>query len=69
MEYLEKWLYGETSAQAHLNAVRQWKYQPTLLNGEPVAVEMEVNVNFVTGSSAFRTGIPIRPVIRVTLWH
>jgi periplasmic protein TonB len=32
--------------QAALNAVRQWKYQPTLLNGIPVAVEMEVTVKF-----------------------
>jgi periplasmic protein TonB len=35
--------------QAALGAVEQWKYQPTLLNGEPVAVEMHVNVNFVLG--------------------
>ena len=27
---------------AAINAVRQWKYQPTLLNGEPVSVEMQV---------------------------
>jgi protein TonB len=31
---------------AAFNAVRQWKYQPTLLNGVPVAVEMEVTVHF-----------------------
>ena len=31
---------------AAFDAVRQWKYQPTLLNGVPVAVEMEVTVNF-----------------------
>jgi periplasmic protein TonB len=31
---------------AALNAVLQWKYEPTLLNGTPVAVEMEVTVNF-----------------------
>jgi periplasmic protein TonB len=35
---------------AALNAVLQWKYEPTLLNGTPVAVEMEVNVNFKFGS-------------------
>jgi protein TonB len=35
---------------AALNAVLQWKYEPTLLNGTPVAVEMEVNVNFKLGS-------------------
>lgn len=36
--------------QAAIDAVRQWKYQPTLLNGEPVSVEMEVTVSFVMGS-------------------
>lgn len=36
--------------QAALDAVRQWKYQPTLLNGQPVAVEMLVNVKFDLGS-------------------
>lgn len=32
--------------QAAINAVRQWVYQPTLLNGQPVAVTMTVTVNF-----------------------
>ena len=31
---------------AALRAVLQWKYEPTLLNGVPVAVEMEVTVHF-----------------------
>jgi protein TonB len=31
---------------AALNAVRQWRYKPYLLNGEPVAVETTVNVIF-----------------------
>jgi periplasmic protein TonB len=31
---------------AALRAVLQWKYEPTLLNGTPVAVEMEVTVHF-----------------------
>jgi len=33
-----------------LRAVLQWKYEPTLLNGTPVAVEMEVTVHFQLGS-------------------
>jgi protein TonB len=31
---------------AALKSVLQWKYEPTLLNGVPVAVEMEVTVHF-----------------------
>ena len=33
--------------QAAVNAVRQWRYRPYVLNGEPVEVETEVKVNFV----------------------
>ena len=32
--------------QAALDAVRQWAYQPTLLNGQPVEVVTVVDVNF-----------------------
>lgn len=31
---------------AALDAVRQWVYQPTLLNGQPVPVATEIDVNF-----------------------
>jgi periplasmic protein TonB len=34
-------------ANAALQAVRQWRYQPTRLNGEPVEVETFITVNFV----------------------
>ncbi|MFZ1916471.1 MAG: TonB family protein [Terriglobales bacterium] len=33
-------------APAAIEAVKQWRYKPYLLNGEPVAVETEVIVNF-----------------------
>jgi periplasmic protein TonB len=33
--------------QAALDAVRQWQFTPTLLNGEPVPVVMTVTVSFV----------------------
>jgi TonB family protein len=33
-------------AQAALDAVRQWRYQPTLLNGQPVEVATTVTVTF-----------------------
>jgi len=32
--------------QAALDAVKQWKYQPTMLNGEPVEVITTVTVTF-----------------------
>ena len=33
-------------APAAIDAVKQWRYKPYLLNGEPVAVETQVQVNF-----------------------
>jgi protein TonB len=30
-----------------IEAVRQWRYRPYFLNGEPIEVETEVTVNFV----------------------
>jgi protein TonB len=35
--------------KAALEAVRQWRYQPTLLNGEPIEVLTEITVNFKLG--------------------
>lgn len=32
--------------QAAIDAVVQWKYEPTLLNGAPVEVQMYVTINF-----------------------
>ena len=32
--------------QAAINAVKQWKYEPTLLNGVPVPIVMTVKVRF-----------------------
>jgi len=32
--------------QAALDAVRQWVYRPTLLNGKPVEVIAPIDVNF-----------------------
>ncbi len=36
-------------ARSATEAVRQWKYRPYLLNGEPVEVETQITVNFVLG--------------------
>jgi periplasmic protein TonB len=35
--------------KAAFDAVSQWRYQPTLLNGEPVEVATEIEVNFTLG--------------------
>jgi TonB family protein len=37
-------------APAALDAVRQWKYQPTLLNNQPIQVATQVTVNFTLGN-------------------
>jgi TonB family protein len=37
-------------APAALEAVKQWKYKPYLLNGQPVKVETQITVNFQLGA-------------------
>jgi TonB family protein len=37
--------------QAAIDAVRQWGFTPTLLNGEPVSILLTVTVRFTLGSS------------------
>ncbi len=39
-------LVDKRLAKAAIEAVRQWRYQPTLLNGNPVEVITDVQVNF-----------------------
>jgi protein TonB len=34
---------------AALEAIRQWRYRPYILNGEPLEVETEITVNFTLG--------------------
>jgi protein TonB len=34
-------------AGAAIDAVRQWRYRPYLLNDEPVEIETEITVNFL----------------------
>jgi protein TonB len=36
---------------AAVEAVRQWRYRPYILNGEPVEVETQITVNFVLSGS------------------
>ena len=33
-------------AQAAIEAVKQWRYRPYLLNGEPVEIDTEITINF-----------------------
>jgi protein TonB len=37
---------SDNLTQSALDAVRQWRYSPTLLNGQPVEVVTEVMVNY-----------------------
>jgi TonB family protein len=32
--------------QAAQDALRKWQYQPSLLNGQPISVQMEVTIRF-----------------------
>ena len=32
---------------AAIDAVKQWRYRPYVLNGDPIEVETEITVNFV----------------------
>jgi len=34
---------------AAMDAVRQWKYKPYMLNGDPVEVDTQITVNFTMG--------------------
>ena len=35
--------------KAAIDAVRQWRYRPYVLNGDPVEVDTQVTVNFTLG--------------------
>jgi protein TonB len=36
--------------QAAIDAVKQWRYRPYILNQEPIEVETQITINFVLGS-------------------
>ena len=38
-------------AQAAIDAVKQWRYRPYLLNGEPVEVDSRITINFTLSAS------------------
>jgi protein TonB len=43
---------------AAIEAVRQWRFTPTLLNGEPIPVVMTVTVTFTLGQQPAGGGRP-----------
>ena len=47
IEHIEVARGASLLAGSAAEAVRQWKYRPYLLNGEPVEVETQITVNFV----------------------
>ncbi len=49
-------LVDDRLAAAAIEAVKQWKYQPTLLNGEPVEVKTGVDVNFTLAEKEAAAG-------------
>ena len=53
--------------QAALDAVKQWKYTPTTLNGNPVPVIMTVTVNFTPPGVEATTNPPGRAVAPVAM--
>ena len=36
---------------AAMSAVKQWRYRPYILNGDPIEVDTQITVNFVLGGS------------------
>jgi protein TonB len=36
---------------AALDAVKQWRFRPYVLNGQPIEVETEITINFILGNS------------------
>jgi TonB family protein len=45
-----QWVGGPPELRdAAMDAVKQWRYQPTLLNGEPMQVDTTINVVFTLG--------------------
>jgi periplasmic protein TonB len=38
-------------AQAAINAVKQWRYKPYMINGEPVEVDSRITINFTLSAS------------------
>ena len=55
--------------KAAMDAVKQWTYKPTLLNGKPVEVDTTVSVVFDLGTAAVPTATPIDPQFEADILH
>jgi protein TonB len=38
-------------AQAAMDAVKQWRYKPYMIDGEPVEVDSRITINFTLSAS------------------
>lgn len=52
--------------RAAMDAVRQWRYEPTLLNGQPVEVDTTISIIFTLGD---QTPAPIDPQLKADILH
>ena len=46
LHFGEKLIVAAALDQTALDAVKQWKYKPYLLNGSPVEIQTQVTINF-----------------------
>ncbi|MGD0956024.1 MAG: TonB family protein [Candidatus Acidiferrales bacterium] len=62
----------EQLVDAAMDAVRQWRYQPTLLNGQPVEVDTTIQIIFTLGSGQQTTppaGGSVDPQVKKDALH
>lgn len=52
--------------RAAMDAVRQWRYQPTLLNGRPVEAETKISVIFQLAGCNDGPQVPVNPQLKGT---
>jgi TonB family protein len=55
--------------RAAMDAVRQWRYKPTLLNGQPVEVDTTISVIFALGDQPPAPEQPIDPQLKADILH
>lgn len=55
--------------QAAIDAVQQWRYRPTTINGEPVEVDTTIQVVFTQGDTPSQDSQPIDPQLKADILH